>query len=122
MDDFDKVFHTIVAQGGSPDNFKQHILEQYQKILKASGSFEQTDELMEEWFLWLWDTVKEDVWQTVDRAELSGEVFLKNHMCHTDEIWYAEDAEGNPDGSKPRCQDCVSTVDSLNRIEEYAKY
>ena len=69
MDDFDKVYHTIVSQGGSPNNFKEHILDQYQKILKESGSFAQTDKLMEEWFLGLWDTVKEDIWQTVARDE-----------------------------------------------------
>lgn len=104
--DFDRVYHTIVSQGGSPNNFKEHITKQYRKILDELGSFEQTDELMEEWFLGLWDTVKEDIWQTVDRAELSAEVFLKTHLCHTDELWYAEDALGNPIGSKPRCPDC----------------
>ena len=28
------------------------------------------------------------------------------HVCHPDELWYAEDANGNAISNQPRCPEC----------------
>ena len=136
LNDLEAVYHLIISEGGSPDDYVYHMVKRYRSILakndKSSYRFAIADSDMEQNYAGIWGRVKEQVWQIVDdqlkteRIEkptaLEGELFLKNHMCHTDEIWYAEDARGNPIGNKPRCPECVNVVDSLNRIYKYRKY
>tara|TARA_E500000178_G_C16580811_1_gene555940 strand:+ start:129 stop:563 length:435 start_codon:yes stop_codon:yes gene_type:complete len=136
LQDLERVYHLIISEGGSPDKYVYHIVKQYRSLLvehdKSPDRYSIADSHMEKNYAGVWERVKEMVWQTVDdqlKEEamekpilLEGELFLKNHMCHTDEIWYAEDAMGNPIGNKSRCPECVHIKDSLNRIYKKRKY
>lgn len=136
LNDLETVYHRIISLGGSPDNYLDFLVTRYLSVLAknedSSYRFAVADADMERNFSCLWDRVNEQVWQIVDdkleteRTEkptkLDGEKFLASHYCHTDEIWYAEDAMGNPIGSKSRCPECVNVVRSLNTIHGYRKF
>tara|TARA_B100000945_G_C20421614_1_gene618328 strand:+ start:808 stop:1242 length:435 start_codon:yes stop_codon:yes gene_type:complete len=136
LKDLERVYHLIISEGGNPDKYVYHMVKRYRSLLvehdKSPNRYSIADSHMEKNYAGIWERVKEIVWQTVDdelitealekRITLSGELFLKKHMCHTDEIWYAEDAMGNPIGNKPRCPECVHVKDSLNRIYGKRKF
>lgn len=136
LKDLERVYHLIISEGGNPDKYVYHIVNQYKSLLvehdKSPDRYSIADSHMEKNYAGVWERVKETVWQTVDdqlitealekRITLSGELFLEKHMCHTDEIWFVEDAMGNPIGNRPRCPECVGVKDSLNRIYKKGKY
>lgn len=136
LNDLDRVYHLIISEGGSPEKYAYHLAKRYREILKQHDkspdryAFAERD--MATNYAGIWQNVKEYVMQIVrnqiddERTEAvlkkSSELFLKDHVCHTDEIWYLEDRQGNPIGSKPRCPDCVHVKDMLNRIYKKRKY
>ena len=89
----DKLRQLFISQWGIKDEFN-HIYEAWRTRTFDSYAYRLKRPLLEK------SVVAERELKKIRR------ILDKPHICRSDEVWYAEDANGNAIGSKPRCPEC----------------